>query len=227
MKVVDLALKAFLPLIKHHHVLVRTDNMSVVAYINRQGGLRSRKLHLLAEDLLIWAQHNLSSLRAYHIPGVLNLGPDILSRDKVSSAEWSLHPLSIQTIWKVFGRAEVDLFASKDNAHCPTYFSEHRDALTQDWPNLPLYAFPPIPLIPLVLEEIRASKRAVLLIAPLWANQTWLSLLYQMSDIAPWPIPLRRDLLAQAERQIWHPRPNLLALHVWPINGYMKISLKV
>lgn len=42
---VCLALKTFLPALKGHHVLVRSDNMTVVAYINRQGGLGLRPLY--------------------------------------------------------------------------------------------------------------------------------------------------------------------------------------
>ncbi len=38
---------------------------------------------------------------------------------------------------------QVDLFAFKENSHCPTYYSKDRDALAHDWPNLLLYAFPP------------------------------------------------------------------------------------
>ncbi len=41
------ALKHFLPNLRGHHVLVRTDNISVVSYINRQGGLHSRPLYRL------------------------------------------------------------------------------------------------------------------------------------------------------------------------------------
>ncbi|CAM4648922.1 unnamed protein product [Leuciscus chuanchicus] len=39
MMAVDNALRRFCPQIKRHHVLVRSDNMSVVAYINHQGGI--------------------------------------------------------------------------------------------------------------------------------------------------------------------------------------------
>ncbi len=42
------ALKHFLPDLRDHHVLVRTDNTAVVSYINHQGGLRSRPLYRLA-----------------------------------------------------------------------------------------------------------------------------------------------------------------------------------
>ncbi len=44
---------------------------------------------------------------------------------------------------------------------------------------------------------------------PLWRNQHWFSELSQLFTAAPWPIPLRRDLLSQANRTMWHPRPDL------------------
>ena len=54
MKAVENALQFFLPVLKNHHVLVRTD----------KGGLRSRSLLAIARRLLIWGQYNLRSLRA-------------------------------------------------------------------------------------------------------------------------------------------------------------------
>ncbi len=45
----------------------------------------------------------------------------------------------LEDLWK----AEVDLFASKDNSHCPTYYSKDRDALAHDWPTLPPLCIPP------------------------------------------------------------------------------------
>ncbi|KAI2650071.1 Transposon Ty3-G Gag-Pol polyprotein [Labeo rohita] len=127
------ALCAFLPDLKGHHVLVRSDSMTVVSYINRQGGLSSRLLFTLVKDLLEWAQCNLASLRAVHVPGKLNQGADMLSRSNVPSGEWMLHPQTVQKIWEVFGKAEVDLFASKDNSHCPIYFFRKRE---MRWPTI-------------------------------------------------------------------------------------------
>ncbi|KAL0153324.1 hypothetical protein M9458_051362, partial [Cirrhinus mrigala] len=75
-----LALRRFLPMLRHKHVLVRTDNTATVAYINRQGGLRSRRISQLARHLLLWSQTRLKSLRAVHIPGELNRAADQLSR---------------------------------------------------------------------------------------------------------------------------------------------------
>ncbi len=44
-----LALRPFVHFLKNHHVLVRTDNTIVIAYINRQAVVHSHKLHLLAK----------------------------------------------------------------------------------------------------------------------------------------------------------------------------------
>ncbi len=75
-----LALRRFKGLLHDKHVLVRTDNTATVAYINHQGGLRSRRLSQLARHLLLWSQKHLRSLRAVHIPGELNRAADELSR---------------------------------------------------------------------------------------------------------------------------------------------------
>ncbi|KAI2646551.1 ORF V: Enzymatic polyprotein [Labeo rohita] len=73
-------------MLRHKHVLVRTDSTATVAYINHQGGLRSRRMSQLARHLLLWSQTWVKSLRAVHIPGELNRAADQLSRQ-------STHPL--------------------------------------------------------------------------------------------------------------------------------------
>ncbi|XP_047664226.1 uncharacterized protein LOC113648047 [Tachysurus fulvidraco] len=70
------ALKYFLP---RDHVLVRCDNRTAVAYINRQGGLHSSKLHALAHKLLVWSTQHFLSLWMTRIPGLLNRGADLQS----------------------------------------------------------------------------------------------------------------------------------------------------
>ncbi|KAI2665856.1 Transposon Ty3-G Gag-Pol polyprotein [Labeo rohita] len=70
------ALKHFLPDLRARHVLVRTDNTTLVSYINHQGGLGSRPLYKLAHQILVWSQDKLLSLRAVFVPGHLNLGAD-------------------------------------------------------------------------------------------------------------------------------------------------------
>ncbi len=89
-----------------HHVLVSSDSRSVVSYINQQGGLVSKRLCTLPIDLLVWAQNNLRSLKATHVPGKMNQGADRLSRNNVSSEERMLHPLAVQRIWEVLAELE-------------------------------------------------------------------------------------------------------------------------
>ncbi|XP_034780644.2 uncharacterized protein LOC117973223, partial [Acipenser ruthenus] len=124
--VVFLALQHFLPVLSSAHVLIRTDSTTVVAYINHQGGLRSPWLHCIAFRLLIWAQANLLSLRATHIPGVVNLAADLLSRRGPHPSEWRLHPQTVERIWERFRKAQVDLFASAEMTHCPLWYTLHR-----------------------------------------------------------------------------------------------------
>ncbi len=110
-------------------------------------------------------------------------------------------------------RARVDLFASKDNSHCPIFFTRSMDALAHEWPSLPLYAFPPVALLPQVLRRERELRHKLLLIAPLWRHAPSDSVGVRVIA-APRPIPLRWDLLSQVNGTIWHPRPELWALHV-------------
>ncbi|XP_073720453.1 uncharacterized protein [Misgurnus anguillicaudatus] len=225
MMAVFYALRCFIPHLRGHHVLVRTDNTSVVAYINHQGGLRSRPLYKLARHILLWTQGKLLSLRAVYIPGCLNRGADVLSRQGLRPGEWRLHPQVVESIWTRFYQAEVDLFASRETTHCPLWFSLTHpaplglDAMVQPWPRLRLYAFPPIALLPGVLERVRRNNVRLLLVAPFWPNRIWFSDLVSLLDGSPWEIPVRRDLLSLAGGSILHPRPELWKLWVWPLRG--------
>ncbi|KAI2648082.1 ORF V: Enzymatic polyprotein [Labeo rohita] len=176
-----LALRCFLPMLRHKHVLVRTDNTATVAYINRQGGLRSRRMSQLARHLLLWSQTRLKSLRAVHIPGELNRAADQLSRQPTHPGEWRLHPQTVQLIWSRFGEAQIDLFASPESSHCQLYYSLTeaplgRDALAHSWPPGPKYAFPPVSLLAQTLCKIREDGEQVLLVAPYWPTRTCPSL---------------------------------------------------
>ena len=152
LRAVQLALNNFLPQLRGKHVQVRSDNRSAVSQINHQGGTRSSRLLRVSRNLLTWAYPRLASVQAVFIPGQRNQVADFLSRQKPPPGEWRLHPEVVETMWGLFGRAEVDLFASEESAHCPLWFSWTevtgplgQDALAHDWPQSPLYAFPPLP----------------------------------------------------------------------------------
>ena len=129
------------------------------------------------------------------------------------AGEWRLHPEVVELLWKNFGRAEVDLFASKETSHCPLWFSLSHpaplglDAMVQAWLRSRLYAFPPIALLPGVRERVRRDGVSLLLVAPFWPARVWFADLVSLLDGSPLEIPIRRDLLSQASGLILHPRP--------------------
>ncbi len=224
---VRLALIRLKSRLRGEHVLVHTDNTATVAYINRQGGLRSRRMSQLARHLVLWSQKHLRSLRAIHIPGLLNRAADELSRAALPR-EWRLHPQTVQLMWRRFGPAQVDLFASLETSHCQLFFSLTEgtlgtDALAHSWPRgLRKYAFPPVSLLAQTLCKIREDEEQVLLVAPYWPTRTWFPELMLLVTAPPWQIPLRKDLLTQRRGTLWHPRPDLWKLHVWSLDRTRK-----
>ena len=104
---VQLALSHFLPLLRRQHVL-RTDNLTTMFYVNKQGGMRSDRLDGLARSLTLWCVDNLASLRAEYVPGLLNLGANLLSRGQARYDDWSLHPEVVELVWCRFGSPVAD-----------------------------------------------------------------------------------------------------------------------
>ncbi|XP_056260073.1 uncharacterized protein LOC130186807 [Seriola aureovittata] len=220
------ALVRFLLVIRGKHVLVRTDNSTVVAYINHQGGLWSRSLHDWTHKILLWAHAQGMSLKALYLPGVANVAADLLSRCGPRPGEWRLHPQVVKAIWARFGRAQVDLFASQETTHCPLWYSIAGpvgtfgvDAIAHKWPQGLLYAFPPFPLIPVVLARVEMMDARVLLVAPNWPHQPWMATLQRLLAGTPWCLPVRPDMLSQARGELWHRNPGVYRLHAWPLDG--------
>ncbi len=174
--------------------------------------------------LLLWSRKHLRSLCAIHIPGLLNRTADELSRAALPG-EWRLYPQTVQLIWRRFGLAQVDLFASLETSHCQLFYSLTdgtlgTDALVHSWPRgLRKYAFPPVSLLAQTLCKVREEEEQILLVAPYWPTRTWFPELMLLVTAPPWQIPLRKDLLTQRRGTLWHPRPDLCKLHVWSLDG--------
>ncbi len=92
LKAVLLALKALLPNFLDHRVIqVVSDNTTVVWYINKQGGTKSRLLMRMTWELLLWCETQNIQTQAKHIAGILNVIADTLSRkNQVLHTEWIL-----------------------------------------------------------------------------------------------------------------------------------------
>ena len=226
LKAVSLALQGFLPLLRGHSVLVRSDNMTVVAYINRQGGTHSVPLCLETLRLLTWCRQETIVLSASHIPGQHNLVADFLSRGKFLPSEWSLHPSVFLQICQVHPLLSVDLFASSLAHLLPRYCARADDpeawaldAFSIPWSDFLGYAFPPFALLPRVLEKVASDRASLLLIAPFWPKRPWFPRLLSLLAGQPRSLPVLPDLLRQPVSLIQHPNPGVLHLTLWPLSA--------
>ena len=124
LKVVFLALRVFQDLCSNNIVLVATDNTTVVAYINKEGGMKSGSLCALLWRILSWCTRKQVTFKARHIPGRLNVIADKLSRlGQTIQAEWSLHPEVFKAIRSRWHQPQVDLFATRFNNKLPQFVS--------------------------------------------------------------------------------------------------------
>ena len=210
LKAVIRALQHWAPLLQGHQVMIATDNSTVVSYINKQGGTRSHSLLGLTVELLLWLEAQDIVVRARHIPGCLNVIADHLScPNQPIPTEWSLHPEIVKRIFRVWGTPEVDIFATLSNSHLPRFMSpvpEPRalavDALSQDWQGRSMYMFPPFPLLSKVVQKLRSTHVAeVILVAPWWPSQPWFPLLLRLCVEHPLILPYRQDLLSQQDQK--------------------------
>ena len=127
-------------------------------------------------------------VRIRHIPDRVNVLADKLSRiDKVVKTEWALDQSIANSIFQMFNYPNLDLFATCFNHKLPLYVSPVLDnqafaidAFSINWNHIHAYAFPPTILIPSVLNKIRQSQCRIVLTAPLWPQQAWLSEVLQL-----------------------------------------------
>ena len=98
---------------------VQSDNTTTVSYINEMGGIKSVLCNDMAQTIWAWCIDSNIWLSACHIPGSQNTDADKQSRVFNVSTEWSLCTLVFEDIQKLWGKFDVDLFASKLNLKIP------------------------------------------------------------------------------------------------------------
>ena len=86
---------------------LKTDNNTVVAYVNRTGGTKSPVVSQRARELWQWCLSRKIKLKTQHLPGARNVRADFLSRHLRDGTDWILDAGSFDRINSRLGPLEV------------------------------------------------------------------------------------------------------------------------
>ncbi|XP_058799080.1 uncharacterized protein LOC131668714 [Phymastichus coffea] len=171
------SLKCFLSQRTGIQVLLRIDNITAIAYINKMGGTKHEDLHIEAKKIWNWCAKREIWIFSEYVASRENRA-DEGSRISNLDTEWELAEEAFKELVKEFGSPSIDLFASRINRKCLKYCSWERDpdafainSLTISWKQDFWYAFPPFALIPRILKKIREEYSTGILVVPLWTEQ--------------------------------------------------------
>lgn len=175
-----LGLKAFCKNDCNKDVLLRIDNTTAIAYINKMGGIQFPHLNNITREIWQWCEERQIYIFASYIRSRENTDADQASRYTNVDTEWELNYNLFKAITNKFNQPDIDLFASRINKKCRKYLSWQRDpdafdidAFTIPWNTYFFYAFPPFALILKCLRKIVNEKATGLVLVPYWPSQPW------------------------------------------------------
>lgn len=228
-----LGIKSFLKNQTNVSVLLKMDNKTAVAYVNRFGGTKSTILNNLAKKIWDWCSLKEIWIKAEYLPGKQNLWADWESRNSYDSSDWKLDKSVTEALFRFHHPCNVDLFASRTNHQLQNYYSWKPDpyalaidAFSKDWKNIKGYAFPPFCMVGKCVSQCITQEATILLIAPVWPNQVWYPLLLQSSISEPILLPQWSNLLTNP---MGHQHPMIgekkLWLAAWRISGDVNLQM--
>ena len=229
MKAVLNACKAFSRELSNSVTQVHIDNMSVVAYLKKEGGTHSWPLTKATRKVLEWCDSHRAVLLPVHISGYRNIHADSLSRaGQVQAGEWSMTRTEFDKICQTLGRPRIDLMATAENTRTAQFISPvpHQEAMGVDafavrWPaGQLLYAFPPPVLVPRVLQRFQSLPGIqLILVASMSPMRAFHPDLLNLARAAPVPVCREPGTLWQQIPGVdaiqWHQCPHLFQLGAW------------
>ncbi|KYQ54576.1 hypothetical protein ALC60_14850 [Trachymyrmex zeteki] len=222
------AIKCFASKLSQCEILLRLDNNTAIAYVNKAGGVRFPHLSKLSRKIWEWCEERKIWLRASYIPLAENIEADRASRNVNIDSEWELSQRIFEQIKKRFGPFSVDLFASRLNAKCKKFYSRFPDpeakavdAFTVSWKDENFYAFPPFALILRTLRKIINDKAIGTTVVPLWPTQPWYPLLTSLLIEPTIIFRPNSSLLSSPYRDKSHPLASHLSLMAARLSGQL------
>lgn len=211
-------LKCFAKNLFNCNILLRIDNTTAIAYINRMGGVQYPHLNKLARSIWQWCEQRNIWIVASYINTSLNTQADTESRRLTPQTEYELSNIVFQDICTHLSVPKIDIFASRTNTKCKFFISWFPDpeaiavdAFTVSWSSLDFYAFPPFNLMGKVLQKVISDKARGIVIAPNWPTQSWFPLFMSLCETKPIIIEPSSDLLFSVDRKP-HPLNKSLSL---------------
>jgi hypothetical protein len=163
---------------------VGTDNM--VTVLNLQGHGASQSLLYKTRQIFSLLQKMDVRLMVMHIPGVENEVADVPScMDRVGDYRQQQEYLR----WGAEARGvkpTVDVFANSTNHKCKRFLAlpgrlaegaVALDGLRFTWAGELAYVFPPVQLLPRVLQKMRLERDTVVMVVPQWPSRPWWNML--------------------------------------------------
>lgn len=221
-----LALKTFATNYHDCKILLRIDNTTAIAYINKAGGIQFPILTNLAQQIWEWCEARRIWIHASYIPTKHNIYADAASRISNIDTEWELCNKAFENIIKKFGSFTIDLFASYSNKKVKKFCSRFPnpgafkvDAFTISWENKFAYAFLPFALILPTLRKFITDKAKGVIIVPNWPTQPWFPLFNSLLRESPIVFNPNKKLLLPPCREIIHPLAKTLSLVAGQLSG--------
>ncbi len=224
LKAAFLALQTFCSEMSDVHVLIRMDNTTAVACVNKMGSTKLKLMRLIS-DIFEWAIMRNITLSAAHIPGRLNVLADKESRVLNLDTEWMLNTQVFKDLCSRYGSPSCDMFASRLNCQMKDYVSyrpdpgaKHVNAFSLSWKDTYTYMFPPFSVVPRVLQKLHQECADALIILPLWPTQAWFPAALQMATSAPVVLP-KLCLWLPQKPHLQHPLEPRLRLLAMVLSG--------
>ena len=168
-------------------LIVQTDNIVTMHYINRWGGKHAHLTSALLPFFQFSRDRHLA-LRARYLPGLQQIWADPASRVRASIADAQLDHQCFQRIDQQWGPHTIDLMASSLNHQLPRFLSYLPDP-TSETVNMffwtprtaeNAYVFPPFNIVGRVLAWAQQHLKVFTIVAPCWETQPWWPVILQL-----------------------------------------------